>query len=211
MRLLLLTGMALLGFCAPADAAFVSWTLTNGGSGNPTTFTANGSEAGVTFSTSVTLSTILGANIRSNVTGAGVDGGGGSSSINSSQVVSVNAPVIDSVANGTVTFSGFTGVNLIGFDAGDSGVVAGNLVNGNGLVALGGSPAPFLMVGLTDDLVSPGFQANGLFGEFTVTPTAVPEPSSLAALAIFGIGGVVGRRRRRAKQALAAEAKPANA
>lgn len=200
MRILFLTAVAAIGLCVPANAAFVSWTLTSGGTGNPLTFTASGSEAGVSFSSAVTLGDGVGLDLTSDGTGTGVTGGAAANSINSGQVLLVNAATITSVTGGTVVFDGFTGVNLVGFQAvgldADSGIVAGTAVTADGLVGIAGSPSTFTLIGTGDNSGSPGFQANGLFGSFTVTPTAVPEPSSLAALAVVGIGGVVGRRRR---------------
>jgi len=177
------------------------------GTGNPLSFSATASEAGVTFSTSVTLGDGVGLNLTSDASGTGVNGGAASNAINNGQVLLVNAPTINSVTGGTVTFDGFTAVSLTGFDFGDTGLVDGNAFANNGFALLGANPTTFTLIGTGDAAGSPGFQAAGLFGDFTVTPTAVPEPSSMAAMAITGIGGVVGRRRRRAK---AAKTQPAS-
>lgn len=205
MRILFLTAVAAIGLCVPANAAFVSWTLTSGGTGNPLTFTASGSEAGVSFSSAVTLSNGL-FDLNSNGTGTGVSFGGDTNAINSGQGLAVNAATITSVTGGTVAFDGFSAVSLVGFEAGDTGLVNGVAVAANGFTGVAGTPTTFTLIGTGDAAGTPGFQANGLVGNFTVTPTAVPEPSSMAALAIIGIGGVVGRRRRRNK---AAKSQPA--
>ncbi len=197
MRTLILAALVAFGLSSNANGAFVTWTFGGAGSGAMLDFTGAGAEAGVSFSAKVTLGNALGVN--QTATGVGVSGGADGNAINNGQFITVSAPTITSVSGGTVVFDSFSSAVVSGFDPGDAATIAGTPVSMNSTVGLG-TAAAFNAVGTADGAPNPGFQLTSLTGSFTVTPTAVPEPSSMAALAFMGVGAMAHRRRRKAKK-----------
>ena len=185
-------GLCLLAlFPIAAQAVPVTFTITPSQFGNPLAFSTTTSSGPVNFT--VSLSASSSANLISDANGLGVFGG--TNNIDATETITFATPTVTSVSGGTVTFNNFTGVNVVGLQTGDAGTVGGPNFTSDGLVSVGGST--FTVTGVTNALApNQGFQVASVIADFTVTPSAVPEPSSLALCGLIGAIGVFRRRRR---------------
>ena len=202
MKRLLTTALLAAAMCVSSQAAIVTFELVAANTGSnftsPITFAGSGSENGVNFLSAVDLSALVGSSLVVDNNGTGVVGTGSTSfEINSGEVVNFAPATVSSITGGTAVFTGFTSISFSEFDPGDTGTVNGQLIDSDGTVALTGSPTSLILAGTGDaPPADDGFQVTQVTANFTVTASAVPEPSSLATLLLIGGCGVMRRRRK---------------
>ena len=158
---------------------------------------------GVTFTAQfqVTGSDVSGApapaNLQQTVDGLGI-AGNGTDGINADDELTITFAGFTSVSGGSVAFDGFSGFELTGVDiAGEIAVLNGQTIPNNGPFNF--TPLPSFQLTGQDNFFNSAADSNFRVLTFNSTFTgtaAVPEPSSLAALAFMGVCVVTRRRRR---------------
>lgn len=152
---------------------------------------------GVTFD--VTLTVVGSHDLERNSSGLGVNG----TRVNDGETLTFSLVVSD-VRGGTLTFDGFTGVDLNFFttDNDKAELESGGTIfltqttTPSGDVDISStSPVSFLVRGVDGTGFSTSFSIDDVTGQFTGV-SAVPEPSTLLLLSLGMVGVGVQRRRR---------------
>lgn len=184
---------------ALADSMDFTFVLDGGASNSITDDTLTVSRTGlaingITFD--ATLTVVGSADLAQNTSGLGV----GNTRVNKDETL-LFAMAVSNVVGGTVTFDGFAELDLNFFtgsdkaDLSEDGSTFLTLSSTSDVVDIAGTaPATFLIKGLSGTGTT-SFSVDSVKGSFTAAP--VPEPGSLALLAVGLAACAVVRRLRR--------------